>query len=163
MSGRSGVELGAALLLAAWLGAVILFGAVVAPSAFAVLQSRTLAGELVGRILPVLFAGGIVAGAAVAAIAAARQGRARAVRIALGVLIVLACGGAHFLVGGRIAAVRAEAGVPIETLPEGHPSRVTFGRLHGLSVAGLAVGALGAMAALVLIAAGPPNPQQRAR
>lgn len=161
MSGRSAFELGLVLLLAGWLGAVALFGAVVAPAAFAVLPSRALAGELAGRILPVLFIVGMGAGVLVTASAAARGGRVRPVRIALGVLIVLSCGGAQFIVGGRIAAVRSEAGVPLESLPEGHPSRVTFGRLHGLSVAGLAAGALGGAAALGMLLSAVRAPQRR--
>jgi hypothetical protein len=46
------------LLLAAWLGAGMLLAAVVAPAAFAVLPSRTLAGALVGRVLPTVFIAG---------------------------------------------------------------------------------------------------------
>ena len=49
-------------LLAAWLGATIIVGAVVAPAAFAVLPSRTLAGALVGRVLPPLFWSGVAVG-----------------------------------------------------------------------------------------------------
>ena len=54
---RAGVV---ALLLAAWLGAGVLFAAVVAPAAFAVLPSRNLAGALVGRVLPVVLIAGVV-------------------------------------------------------------------------------------------------------
>ena len=43
-----------------WLGAALLFIAVVAPAAFAVLPSRALAGLVVGRVLPVLFWSGAV-------------------------------------------------------------------------------------------------------
>ena len=49
-------------LLAAWLGATIIVGAVVAPAAFAVLPTRTLAGAVVGRVLPPLFWSGAVIG-----------------------------------------------------------------------------------------------------
>ena len=47
-----------ALLLSALLGAGILFASVVAPAAFAALPSRSLAGALVGRVLPVVFVAG---------------------------------------------------------------------------------------------------------
>jgi len=50
------------VLLAAWLGAAIFFSVVVAQAAFAVLPTRTLAGALVGRILPVLFFAGMILG-----------------------------------------------------------------------------------------------------
>jgi hypothetical protein len=48
--------------LSAWLGAAVLAATVVAPAAFAVLPTRSLAGALVGRVLPVLFYGGAVVG-----------------------------------------------------------------------------------------------------
>jgi len=54
---RAGVV---SILLSAWLGAAVLVTTVVAPAAFAVLPSRTLAGALVGRVLPVLFIAGLV-------------------------------------------------------------------------------------------------------
>jgi len=46
--------------LAAWLGAAALFAASVAPAAFAVLPSRSLAGDVVGRVLPVVFWSGML-------------------------------------------------------------------------------------------------------
>ena len=49
----------AALLVAAWIGAALITVAVVAPGAFAVLPSRTMAGAMVGRVLPALFIAGI--------------------------------------------------------------------------------------------------------
>ena len=42
-------------MLALWLGAAGFFSAAVAPALFAVLPTRTLAGEVVGRVLPVVF------------------------------------------------------------------------------------------------------------
>src|SRR4029453_4191577 len=48
------------VLLSAWLGPPVLLAPVVAPAAFAVLPSRTLAGALVGRVLPVVFIAGLI-------------------------------------------------------------------------------------------------------
>ena len=45
--------------LTLWLGAAILFAAVVAPALFAVLPSRALAGDVVARVLPVILYSGI--------------------------------------------------------------------------------------------------------
>ena len=143
-------------LVAAWLGGVALFGAVVAPAAFAVLPTRSLAGALVGRVLPVLFIAGLIIGSLVAL--SAREVAApsrRAGRLVAGAVLLVACGIAQFVIGGRIERVRAEAGVSLDELPHGHPVRVTFGRLQGLSVAGLALAALGGVAALVLLAPAP--------
>src|SRR3954468_15483310 len=69
-------------LLAAWLGATLVVGAVVAPAAFAVLPTRTLAGALVGRVLPPLFWSGVIVGV-VAAVIARRSHRPMALVAAL--------------------------------------------------------------------------------
>ena len=52
-------------LLALWLGAALLFSAAVGPPLFAALPMRTLAGAVVGRILPVIFLSGMAVGIAV--------------------------------------------------------------------------------------------------
>jgi hypothetical protein len=144
--------LGAAALLAAWIGAAALVAAVVAPAAFAVLPSRALAGALVGRVLPVIFATGMVAGVGAAALGwHAVPAFARA-RLVLSLLTALACAVAQFGVAPRIQRLRAEMGPSIEALPTDDPRRAQFGRLHGISVAFMGVGMLAAGAALVLTA-----------
>lgn len=145
-------------LVAAWLGAVALFGAVVAPAAFAALPSRALAGALVGRVLPVLFIAGMVVGLLVV-VSARGVGarRLRAGRLIAGAVLLASCAVAQFVIGGRIERARAEAGGSLDQLAADHPIRVTFGRLHGLSVAGLAVAALSGAAALILLASAPDS------
>lgn len=142
-------------LLAAWLGAALLVAAVVAPAAFAVLPTRTLAGALVGRVLPALFVSGIVVG--LLTVLSARigaggpdPGRFPVARTVLGALIVAACVAAQLVIAPRIAAVRARIGPSVEALPPGDERRAAFGRLHGLSVAALGVAMLAGGAALVL-------------
>lgn len=136
-----------AVLLAAWIGAGLLFVAVVAPAAFAVLPSRSLAGLLVGRVLPVLFGTGILVGALAAALAP-RGGDFAGWRIAGGTVVALACAASQLWIGGRIARLRAEIGGALESLPPGDPQRALFGQLHALSVAGLALAGLAAVATL---------------
>lgn len=148
-------------LVAGWLGAVVLFGAIVAPAAFAVLPSRTLAGALVGRILPALFISGMMVGALVAVSARGAAGRRRVGRLITGGLLVASCIVAHFVIGGRIEGVRASAGASLDELPTNHPLRVTFGRLHGLSVAGLGLAALAAVSSLAFLG-GAPTGHRRA-
>ena len=82
------------LLLSAWLGAAVLFSSVVAPAAFAALPSRTLAGALVGRVLPAVFFAGIVIAAA--SLVLDRRGRGRSPRVRRSALVVtaLACAAA---------------------------------------------------------------------
>lgn len=144
-----------AYLIAAWLGATLLFGVVVAPAAFAVLPSRSLAGLLVGQVLPVLFYTGMLVGILVLAhgigIASPRR---RLVRLTGGVVILASCAVAQFVIGSRMERARASAAVPLEELEEGDPIRVTFGRLHGLSVASLGLAVLGAAGVLVLFGTG---------
>jgi hypothetical protein len=142
-----------ALLLAAWLGAAGLTGAVVAPAAFAVLPSRALAGALVGRVLPPLFVAGIVVGLLAAGLLWSGGGAGRGLRAALPLVVAGACAAAQLGVAPRIARVRATIGPSIEALAPTDPLRREFGRLHGVSVALLGVAAL-AGAAAVATAAG---------
>jgi hypothetical protein len=138
----------AASLLGAWIGAALLMAAAVAPAAFAVLPTRALAGALVGRVLPPVFVSGIVVGLAAALLAWSDGPLARA-RTALPLLAAGACLVAQFVIGPRIAKLRAEMGPSIEALAQTDPRRVEFGRLHGISVAWMGAGMLAAGAALV--------------
>jgi hypothetical protein len=138
------------LLLAAWLGAGILFASVVAPAAFAVLPTRTMAGALVGTVLPVLFIAGIVVAVLGLALDRGRGGAyPKGRRVAL-LTIAVACAAAQFGVAPRIERVRQQIGGPIEQLAPDDPRRAAFGRLHAVSVAWLGVALLGAATAIGL-------------
>jgi hypothetical protein len=139
----------ALVLLAAWLGAALLVAAVVAPAAFAVLPSRTLAGAVVGRVLPVLFWSGMLVGLASAALTWSLP--ARVWRTGAALALVAACAAAQLVIAPRIARVREAAGA-IEALDPADPRRQAFGRLHGLSVMWMGVGGLAALLALILLA-----------
>jgi Domain of unknown function (DUF4149) len=119
-----------ALIVAAWLGAAVLLTASVAPAAFAVLPSRSLAGALVGRVLPVLFIAGLAIGLA-SAIADSSWRRWAAF------VMAGACAIDQFSIGRRIHAT--------------DPGSPAFARLHILSVAFLGVAMLAAL--VVVIAA----------
>ena len=139
------------ILLAAWLGAGTLFATVVAPSAFAVLPSRLLAGALVGRVLPVLFLSGIVAAAAGLALDRRREeGRMPNVRRTALAVMMVACAIAQFVVAPRIERIRNRIEGPIEQLSRDDPRRVAFGRLHAVSVGWLGLAMLGGATAIVL-------------
>lgn len=146
-TGRTMLALG---LLAAWLGAAVLFAAVVAPAAFAVLPARSLAGAIVGRVLPVVLVAGIVAGVAAGALTVRGAGLFRWAGWAA-FLAALACAIARFAVGPRIERLRAEMGPSIEALAADDARRVAFGRLHALSVGWLGLGMVAAVAAVVLL------------
>jgi hypothetical protein len=134
--------------LSAWLGATLLVGTVVAPAAFAVLPTRTLAGALVGRVLPVLFYGGAAIGILVSLVG--RMTTPSTGRVSAGVVMVAACLVAQLIVGPRIERIRLDAGGPIDQLAAGDARRTSFGRLHGASVLLLGVAAIAGCAALVL-------------
>ena len=150
-----GVDVSSIVVLSLWLGAALVVAAVVAPAAFAVLPTRTLAGALVGRVLPWLFWSGAVVGIAVALLSRAQpHGVARLVSA---LVLALACLAAQLGVAPRIERVRIAAGGPIDALPRDDVRRAAFGRLHGISVALLGAAALAGAAAIVLtIRALPP-------
>jgi hypothetical protein len=131
------------------LGAAILVAAVVAPAAFAVLPSRTLAGALVGRVLPALFWSGMLVGLVVAALAARLPSPAW--RVGGGLTLAAACAAAQLVIAPRIEAIRASIGGPVDALDALDPRRQAFGRLHGLSVAWMGLGALAAFVTLLLL------------
>lgn len=138
------------VLLAAWLGAAVMFAAAVAPAAFAVLPSRTLAGALVGRVLPQIFYSGIVVGVVVVALD--RGGAGSRARLVAGLVTIVSCAIAQFAVGTRIDRVRRAIPGAIEALAPDDPRRVAFGRLHAMSVGWLALAMIAAAVALVLAA-----------
>ena len=121
-----------------------------APAAFAVLPTRTLAGELVGRVLPVIFWSGMLLGIA-AAIVCRMTGTAL-LPLAGCVVTVLSCAVAQLLISPRIERVRAAIGGPVDALDAADPRRIDFGRLHGLSVLSMGVAGVGAIVALAAIA-----------
>ena len=139
------------VVLAFWLGAALFVVAVVAPAAFAALPTRTLAGAIVGRVLPALFYTGAVAGLVVMLVEWRVSPRTRmTARIVAGLVTAVSCAIAQFGIAPRIAAIRAQIGGSLDSLPAGDARRVAFGRLHGLSVVWLGIAALAALIALVL-------------
>ena len=142
-----------ACALAVWLGGAVLFSAVVAPAAFAVLPTRTLAGEIVGRVLPVIFYAGIVVGVLVVALDTSDAEEWRwSTAVVSGALVALGCAAAQFIVGARIDRVRSRITGPVDALTPGDPLRIEFGRLHGLSVALLGIAMLAAAVGLIAVA-----------
>lgn len=148
MTGR-GVPVAESLLLAVWIGAAALFALVVAPAAFEVLPTRTLAGALVGRVLPVIFYAGVVIGSMIVLLDL--MGRTGSWgRTAAGAVSALACAVAQLIVGRRIEQLRSALGGPLDALAADDPRRLAFGRLHAISVGWLGVAMLAAIIALWL-------------
>ena len=144
------------LLIAVWLGAAVCFSFVVAPSAFAVLPARELAGNVVTRTLAIVNVAGFVV--SLVLLASAFVGRKRAKRrawlvelIAL-TLVALTTFVGHWLINARLLALRHALGRPIDAVAANDPVRVAFDSLHGYSVAALGIGMLAAAVALLAIA-----------
>jgi len=138
-------------VLALWLGAAALLSVSVAPALFAVLPSRTLAGAVVGRILPPLFFAGMTVGLLVLALQVVQgRGWSWGGREISGIVIIVACAIAQLGIAPRIARLREEIG--IEELAIDDARRVAFGRLHGLSVACLGLAMLAAIVAAIIAA-----------
>jgi hypothetical protein len=133
------------------LGAAVLVTTVVAPAAFAVLPSRTLAGALVGRVLPVLFIAGLVVALASLSLDSGDHGRAIRVRRAMLMVAAVSCAAAQFAVAPRIERVRKEIAGPVEQLSPDDPRRIAFGRLHAASVAWLGVAMVADVTTLILV------------
>jgi hypothetical protein len=141
-----------ALLVAAWFGASLLLSATVAPTAFAVLPSRTLAGAVLGPVFPVLFIGGVVAGVLATADGALSSSALGYWRSGAGIVMTIASGIAQFVILPRIERVRATIAGAVDALAPDDARRQAFGRLHGLSVACLGVAMLGAAVIMVCAA-----------
>lgn len=148
MTGR-GVPVTETVLLAVWIGAALLFTLVVAPAAFAVLPTRTLAGALVGRVLPVIFYAGVVIGSLIVILDVVGRSGSWG-RTAAGAVAAFSCAVAQLIVGTRIERLRISVSGPLDALAMDDPRRIAFGRLHAVSVAWLGIAMIAALVALVL-------------
>lgn len=143
------------VLAALWLGAALLLAAVVAPAAFAVLPTRTLAGDLVGRVLPVVFWSGMAVFAAVMMLGAWTDARSRfKPRVLAAALGGASCMIAQLIVDAMIAKVRARIPGAVDALAATDPLRVAFGQLHLLSVVLLGIAMLSAAVTLYVAVRG---------
>lgn len=148
---RAGAALGQIVICGLWLGGGILFAAVVAPAAFAVLPNTTLAGDLVGRVLPVVLWSGMAVFAAVMVLGAWTDAASRfKPRVLAGAIGGTACMIAEFVVDTMIARVQARIHGPVDALAATNPLRVAFGQLHLLSVVLFGIAMLSALAILVI-------------
>jgi hypothetical protein len=139
-------------VLLVWLGGAVLFSAVVAPALFATLPTRTLAGVVVGRVLPAIFYSGMLVGVLTLLLDWQAHGEWRWRGGAGGGLaIVVACAIAQLVISPRIERVRQSIGGALESLSPDDPRRAEFGRLHAVSVGWLGIAML--CAAIVAVVA----------
>ena len=141
------------LSLVVWLGGLIFFAFVLAPTVFSgILPTRHMAGAVVNRSLTALHWMGIVSGIVFAASSmiwtAATHGSPHpfAVRHILVYAMLALTIGSQFCISPRMQALRTEM-VVVDNVPPEDPRRVEFNRLHvwstrlesGVLLAGLAL------------------------
>jgi hypothetical protein len=144
------------LLLGVWLGALLCFGAVVAPALFKVLAPGQ-AGSVVRQVIPVLDLYGLIAGVVLVAVSLAYEGRPRgksAVRLGLLAAMVIAVAISAFYVSPTMESLRESVGGEMSKLAPGDPVRRQFGALHGVSSVLMA---LELVLGLVALGLGPPE------
>lgn len=124
------------LSLVVWIGGIVFFAFVLAPTVFSVLPTRALAGTVVNRALPILHWMGLISGivflATSIAYSQATSGNAQilAPRHLLVVLMIVLTLVSQFGIGSKLAALRAEMGDSLDRLPHEDARRVEFNRLH---------------------------------
>jgi len=150
------------ILLVAWFGAALFFGAVVAPAAFGVLRSfglpnaSEIAGSIVTRSLSVVNLAGFAIALLLLVTVILRRNHSSRLSfivecICLGV-IALATGAGHWFIAARMRALRAAMVLPIDQIAADDPNRIAFNNLHGYSVNALSLAMIAALVAMVLMA-----------
>jgi uncharacterized membrane protein len=123
------------LALIVWLGGLIFFAFVLAPTAFSVLPTRHLAGNVVGKTLAILHWMGIFSGLiflvsscsyAYVSRATPHFGSARNILVVIMVLLTLI---SQFGIIPRMDVLRASIG-EIDSVPSDNPARIQFDALH---------------------------------
>lgn len=132
------------LALVAWLGGMVVLGAIVAPATFQVLQvsapdtGRALAGDLFGQILArfhyiAYAAGGTLLISILAMALLGPRPRAFALRVSIISVMLLVALYSGLIVLPTIDSIQLEAGRLPSLLPALDPRRIRFDDLHQLS------------------------------
>jgi hypothetical protein len=129
-----------ALLLTVWLGGMIFFSLAVAPTLFAVLPTRELAGQVVSSLIGKVEWIGLVCGPLLllsqlfAWPRRDTEAKSRVLRVVMLGLMTLLVAASRFWVSAKLHALRAQIGGAIDDIPITDPQRVEFNALHGVSV-----------------------------
>ena len=148
------------ILLSAWVGATLFFGAVVAPAAFGVLRSfeltnaNEIAGSIVTRCVSVINIAGFIVGLFVL-LCLFVSAHPKDLRFLLELLstgvIVLATGVGHWVIAARMRALRVAMILPIDQVRPDDPRRIEFNNLHVYSVNTLLLAMIAALVTIILI------------
>ena len=126
------------LLIGLWLGAACFFSFAVAPSAFAVLPSRELAGSVVSRTLAIVNYGGLLMGLILFASSFVKQSEIKKIGLwaerFLLVVFSSACGVGQFVIALWLSYIRSQINRPIDEVAPEDPLRIQFNNFHQYSV-----------------------------
>lgn len=128
------------LLLGVWLGSMMFFSFAVAPSAFAVLPTREMAGVMVTSSIGKIEVLGLVLGTFLILIHAARwptnplSRPVRALQVVLLLLMIASAGVSRFWISPAMVSLRAAMGGHIDDVASTDPMRIQFNDLHQYSV-----------------------------
>jgi len=128
------------LLLSLWLGSMVFFSFAVAPSAFAVLPTRELAGALVTSTIAKVEMLGLITGPLLLLLQAVNRHARRfsshgTLRAGLILAMIATAALSHFWISPTMVSLRAAMGGNIDDVPANHPMRAHFNELHQYSVA----------------------------
>jgi hypothetical protein len=144
------------LLVAVWLGSMMFFSFAVAPSAFAVLPSRELAGAMVTSTISKVEVLGLIIGPLlillqVLAWPARRAGAmTKAIRLVLIGVMTSAAAFSRFWISPSMISLRGSISGTIDDLPLTDPLRLHFNDLHQYSVGAMSVALFAGLAVLFL-------------
>jgi len=143
------------LLLVLWLGSACFFSFAVAPSAFAVLPSREIAGAIVSRTLAIVNYSGLIVGLFLLVSSLIRQTNVNrfqllAERLML-LILTLACAVGQFVIALWLSLLKGQIGRPIDEVAVDDPLRVQFNNFHQYSVWVLATAMIAALIAYFLM------------
>jgi hypothetical protein len=148
-----------ALLISLWLGAACFFSFAVAPSAFAVLENRELAGSVVSRTLMLVNLSGLAIGLILLASSFIKRLEVKPFWLwterFLLLILTLACAAGQFVIALWISFVHVQIGKPVDELAADDPLRIQFNNLHQYSVWVLMTGMIAALILFFLIARKP--------
>jgi Domain of unknown function (DUF4149) len=143
------------LSLVVWIGSIVFFSFVLAPTVFSVLPAQEIAGAIVGRSLGALHRIGLVCGVVfLAATFLPTFRQVKALRLLVG-LMLLCTALSQFRITPQMESIRAAVGGPIQALPPQDAGRATFDRLHRTSVMLEGVVLLAGIGAVALLSREP--------
>lgn len=122
----------------AWLGAMVFLSLVLAPTAFAILESRHQAGDLVAATLNILHLSGYILGPLLLLVSVVTRPTGQRLRWGLRTILLtlmtVSTVISREVVGTKLLTLRRAMGVMIEKVPLDDPLRLLFHQWHQLSI-----------------------------